>query len=198
MLNSPISVIRPLRLIRFFTLISTCAANKSDSSSSTRLMSRDFSRVGFTALSENSAPSFFTRLSASRTDIFLAAIWLAALIWLALSKASKARAWPISRSPAISMVCTGSARLSKRSRLLAALRERPTAWAAVSWVRPNSLIRRCKPCASSSGFRSSRCMFSISDMAAAASLGTLRTSTGALSSPASLAARKRRSPAMIS
>ena len=41
-------------------------------------------------------------------------------------------------------------------------------------------------------------MFSISDIAAAASSGTSRTSTGTLSRPASLAARKRRSPAMIS
>ena len=41
-------------------------------------------------------------------------------------------------------------------------------------------------------------MFSISAMAAADSLGTSRTSTGTLSRPASLAARKRRSPAMIS
>ncbi len=41
-------------------------------------------------------------------------------------------------------------------------------------------------------------MFSISAMAAAASLGTSRTNTGTLSSPARRAARKRRSPAMIS
>ena len=41
-------------------------------------------------------------------------------------------------------------------------------------------------------------MFSIKAMAAAASLGTSRTSTGTVSSPASLAARLRRSPAMIS
>ena len=41
-------------------------------------------------------------------------------------------------------------------------------------------------------------MFSISDIAAAASLGTSRTSTGTSARPASFAARKRRSPAMIS
>jgi len=98
----------------------------------------------------------------------------------------------------MSMVCTGSARLSRRSRLEAALRERPTACAASSCVMPNSFTSRCRPWASSSGLRSSRWMFSISDMAAADSSGTSRISTGRLSSPASRAARKRRSPAMIS
>ena len=72
---------------------------------------------------------------------------------------------------------------SRRSRLLAALRERPTACAACSWVRPNSSVRRCRPCASSSGLRSSRWMFSISAIAAAASSGTSRTSTGTLVEP---------------
>ena len=56
----------------------------------------------------------------------------AAVICAALSKPSKARAWPMSMSPAISMVCTGSAKFNKRSKLLAALLERPTACAAVS------------------------------------------------------------------
>ena len=63
---------------------------------------------------------------------------------------------------------------------------------------PNRSIRRCRPCASSSGLRSSRWMFSISAITAAASSGTSLTSTGTSSSPASLAARTRRSPAMIS
>ena len=82
--------------------------------------------------------------------------------------------------------------------MLAALRERPTACAACSWVWPNSRTSRFRPCASSSGLRSSRWMFSISDIAAAASSGTSRTSTGTLSRPARRAARKRLSPAMIS
>ena len=56
----------------------------------------------------------------------------------------------------------------------------------------------CRPCASSSGFRSSRWMFSISAIAAAASSGTSCTSTGTSSRPARRAARTRRSPAMIS
>ena len=96
------------------------------------------------------------------------------------------------------MVCTGSARLSKRNKLLVALRLRPMAWAACSCVRPNSRIRRCNPWASSSGLRSSRCMFSINAMAAAAWLSTARTSTGAACRPARCAALNRRSPAMIS
>src|SRR5574343_1902012 len=198
MVISPISSILPRRLTRFLTLTSTGAISRSDSSSSTRRTSSDFSFLGFCVTRLNSALSFLAMLSASRTDIFLAAIWLAAVICVALSSASSARAWPMSRSPAISMVCTGSARFKRRSRLLAALRERPTAWPAASCVRPNSRIRRCRPCASSSGLRSSRWMFSISAIAAAASLGTSRTSTGTLSRPASLLARKRRSPAMIS
>ena len=61
---------------------------------------------------------------------------------------------------------------SRRSRLLAALRERPTACAACSCVSLNSSTRRCRPCASSSGLRSSRWMFSISAITAAASSGT--------------------------
>jgi hypothetical protein len=50
---------------------------------------------------------------------------------------------------------------------------------------PNSSTRRCRPCASSSGLRSSRWMFSISAITAAASSGTSRTSTGTSVSPAS-------------
>ena len=64
----------------------------------------------------------------------------------AFQSGSKARAWPMSRSPAISICCTGSLRLSRRSRLLAALRERPTACAACSCVRPNSSVRRLQAC----------------------------------------------------
>jgi hypothetical protein len=51
------------------------------------------------------------------------------------STASSARAWPMSISPAISMVCTGCARFTRRSRFDTALRERPTAFAACSWVK---------------------------------------------------------------
>ena len=123
---------RPLRLTRFLMRTSTSAINKSDSSSSTRRRSRDFSFLGFWVTRLNSAPTFLTRLSASRTESFLAVIWLAVVIWLARSSDSKARAWPMSMSPAISMFCTGSAKLSSRNRLLAALRERPTAWATAS------------------------------------------------------------------
>ena len=54
------------------------------------------------------------------------------------------------------------------------------------------------PVASSSGFRFSRWMFSISAIASAAWSGTSRTTTGTSVSPASFAARQRRSPAMIS
>jgi hypothetical protein len=77
-------------------------------------------------------------------------------------------------------------------------RERPIALAACWWVMPNSSIRRWTPIASSSGLRSSRWMFSISDIASAASSGISRTSTGTSVRPAICAARQRRSPAMIS
>ena len=72
--NSPISSKRPWRFTRFLMCTSTSAMSKSDSSSSTRLMSRDFSFLGFCCTNENSALSFLTKLSASRTDIFLALI----------------------------------------------------------------------------------------------------------------------------
>ncbi|KAG1431903.1 hypothetical protein G6F57_022881 [Rhizopus arrhizus] len=124
-------------------------------------------------------------------------IWLASWICVAASTASNARAWPMSTSPASSIVCTGAAMFSRRSRLLVAERERPIACAACSCVRPNSSSRRRTPCASSSGFRSSRWMFSISAMTAAFSSATSRTSTGTSFTPASWAARKRRLPAMI-
>jgi hypothetical protein len=54
------------------------------------------------------------------------------------------------------------------------------------------------PRASSSGFRSSRWIFSISAMAMAAESGISRTTTGTCSRPAICAARQRRSPAIIS
>ena len=81
---------------------------------------------------------------------------------------------------------------------LTAARERPTASAACWCVRPNSRISRCSARASSSGLRSSRWMFSINAIASAASSPTGFTTTGTSASPAIWAARKRRSPAMIS
>jgi len=82
--------------------------------------------------------------------------------------------------------------------LLTAARERPTASAAVWWVMSNSRISRSSARASSSGLRFSRWMFSISDIATAASSGTLRMTAGTACRPAICAARQRRSPAMIS
>ena len=104
----------------------------------------------------------------------------------------------MSSAPSITISCTGLASLSSRSRLVVAVRERPTASAACSWVILNSSTRRCTPAASSIGFRFSRWMFSMSDMASAASSGTSRTITGTSSSPAICAARQRRSPAISS
>jgi len=79
-----------------------------------------------------------------------------------------------------------------------AARERPTASAAWPWVRENSLISRCSDCASSSGLRSSRWIFSISAMAMTVRSSSSRTTTGTWARPASWAARQRRSPATIS
>ena len=151
------------------------------------------------ALRRRAGAARATSRSASRTDSFLPTISLRRTGSAARGRAPAARARAPCRCRRPSAVCcTGVARLSRRSRLLAALRERPTACAAWSCVSWNSSIRRCSPCASSSGFRSSRWMFSISDITAADSSGTSCTSTGTSSRPASLAARKRRSPAMIS
>ena len=61
------------------------------------------------------------------------------------ASASNARAWPISSAPASRYSCTGFASALRRSRFVTALRERPTAFAAVSCVSPNSSIRRCSP-----------------------------------------------------
>ena len=59
-------------------------------------------------------------------------------------------------------------------------------------------MRRAKPCDSSRGFKSSRCIFSIKAMAAAARSSAVLIKTGTADKPASWAARKRRSPAIIS
>mmetsp|Transcript_41613 Transcript_41613/g.97774 ORF Transcript_41613/g.97774 Transcript_41613/m.97774 type:complete len:208 (-) Transcript_41613:1874-2497(-) len=189
----------PPFLVRFFTRTSTVAPSASASSSSSRSTSRLLSPLTRSKGVWRAAPwALATSFSASRTLSFFAAISLAVVICVAPSSGSSARAWPMSRSPAISMACTGAARFSRRSRLLAALRDRPTVWAACSCVRPNSSVSRFRPWASSSGLRSSRWMFSISAIAAADSSGTSLTSTGTSRRPASLAARNRRSPAMIS
>ena len=154
---------------------------------------RDRGRRASCAAARAPRSSCCTSASVSRTDSPFAATRLPASIWRAPSSASSARAWPISSAPSISISCTGRASLSRRSRLVVALRERPTASAACSCVILNSSTRRCRPAASSIGFRFSRWMFSISDMASAASSGTSRTSAGT-----SLEARHlRRAPAPL-
>ena len=104
----------------------------------------------------------------------------------------------MSISPRISKSCTGGTSCNRRSRFEAAGRERPTASAASWCVMENSSTRRCKPCASSSGLRFSRWIFSIRAMAKADSSGISRINVGTSVNPAICAARQRRSPAMIS
>ena len=77
------------------------------------------------------------------------------------------------------------------------LGDTPSFLAAVSCVRPYFSISWWQPSATSMGFRSSRCRFSISARAAACSSDTSLMMTGTSSSPASRAARQRRSPAMM-
>ena len=65
--------------------------------------------------------------------------------------------------------------------------------AAASCVSPNSSIRRCSPCASSSGFKSSRWMFSISASASACVVGHRLHQRRNLAQPRAL----RRAPAPL-
>ncbi len=139
-----------------------------------------------------------TRCSTSRTDQPCSAACLASEIAIGTAKGSNARAAPISSWPACTSARISAGNSSSRSRLLTAARERPTASAAAAWVRSNSSIRRCSACASSSGLRSSRWMFSISAIATTVRSSTTRTTTGISLRPARCEARQRRSPAMIS
>ena len=102
-----------------------------------------------------------TSRSVSRTDRLPYTTRAAVAVCCAVGSASIARAWPISITPLSRYSCAGFASEVSRNRLVTALRERPTALAAASCVRPNSSISRVRPIASSSGFRSSRWMFSI-------------------------------------
>src|SRR6218665_952877 len=111
------------RLVRFFTWISTWAVSRSDNSSSSRSTSRLLSLLTRSSGVCRPEPWRDTSFSASRTLSFFAAISVAQVIWCAPSSGTSARAWPMSRSPAISMFCTGAANCSRRSRLLAALRD---------------------------------------------------------------------------
>ena len=78
MASSPISSTRPWRLTRFFTRTSTCGRQQVGQFFFHPLeVARLFLLAASAASALNSAPSFLTRLSASRTDSFLALIWLA-------------------------------------------------------------------------------------------------------------------------
>ncbi len=77
-------------------------------------------------------------------------------------------------------------------------RLRPTRRATFSCVRPNSLTSVVQARASSTGFRFSRAMFSISPTSSAARSSYGDTNAGTMSKPAILAARQRRSPATSS
>ena len=122
----------------------------------------------------------------------------ASVIWVAASTASNARAWPMSMSPAISMVCTGCARFSRRSRLDTALRERPT--------RLRRLLMREVEFGNQALYALR--LFQRVEVFALDVFNQRHRGGGLvvdfldqhrhLSSPASCAARKRRSPAMIS
>ena len=136
-----------------------------------------------------------TSASVSRTDRPLAAMRCASFdLACAGEREQRARVAHVERAFQHAAPAPACASSSRRSRLVTAARERPTASAACSCVMlelVDQALRR--PCASSSGFRSSRWMFSISASASAASSGTSRTSAGTSSSPAML----RRAPAAL-
>ena len=117
------------------SLIFTFADSRSDSSSSSRRVSRPPSFAARAFVAGASLVVDETSFSVSRTDMRLLTTWLASWICVAASTASSARAWPMSRSPASSIVWTGVARFSRRSRFDTALRERPTDSAACSCVK---------------------------------------------------------------
>ena len=79
-----------------------------------------------------------------------------------------------------------------------ATRLRPTRRPTSSRVSPSSSTRAAQARASSTGLRSSRAMFSINATSSASESSRARTSAGISPSPASCAARQRRSPAISS
>ena len=153
--------------------ISTAAASASASRSSRRATSRDFARRARAVAAATATPCRATSLSASRTLSWRRGDLVRRHHLLRARRARAARA----RGP-----CRGRRRAASAAPArpgsagaagcVAALRERPTACAACSCVSWNSVTSRCRPCASSSGLRSSRWMFSISAITAAASSGT--------------------------
>ncbi len=91
---------------------------------------------------------------------------------------SSARAWPISSECVATISHTSGAASSSRSRFDTAARERPMASAHCWCVSWNSLMSRSSARASSSEFRFSRWMFSMSATAIAASSGMWRMIAG--------------------
>ena len=109
-----------------------------------------------------------------------------------------ARPWPSVRRPETSMSITSSGRSRRRRRFETATRERPTRLPTSSRVRPNSSTSSEQARASSTGFRSSRAMFSITAISRHSRSSWVATTAGTSSRPASWAARQRRSPAISS
>ena len=109
-----------------------------------------------------------------------------------------ARPWPSLSSPASSIASASSGSSSRRIRLEIAGRLRPTRRARSSLESFRSVIRASQARASSTGFRSSRTMFSISAACSRSASAWSRTTAGTFARPACWAARQRRSPATSS
>ncbi len=118
--------------------------------------------------------------------------------WSGPSSRRRERAWrSVSRWPrSVSITSWGS--LSSRSLLATADWLFPTRRAASSWVRPHWSMRRRRAAASSHTSRSLRWRFSTRASRAEVSPSASTGRQGTAASPASLAARRRRSPATSS
>ena len=166
------------------------------SSSSAPVSIASWSGCG-TTFARGTAP--FARRSVSRTDQPFEAASSASAARVSAPFACRiARPWPSLRSPLSSSSRAASGRSRMRTRLEIATRLRPSRRPSSSLVRPRSSTSAAQARASSTGFRSSRATFSISAVCIRVASSSSRMRAGTTSTPASRAARQRRSPAISS
>ena len=145
------------------------------------------------------ASAAFARRSVSRTDQPAATASRARRRRTSLPLAIRiARPCPSLSAPSESSSSTSSGRSRSRIRFEIAGRVRPRRPASSSFESPSSSTSVAQARASSTGFRSSRATFSISAVCIRCAASSSRTIAGTVSSPASRAARQRRSPAISS
>ena len=134
--------------------------------------------------SSRTASSICRTLQPSR-----AAFWASFSAFSASSRPASIFPCPADRVPVFSIPWTLSGRLRSRRALVTAGRLRPMRLLTSSWVRLCWTMRNRMAAASSTGFRSSRCRFSIRDTSWSSCSSLSVMTAGTVLSPASRAAR---------